>query len=315
MKEFFQGFHIKLAQYISYNSKELVTNPQWFIMRRMGRFNAIRKWKAESFTSYKAPSTQQTESSIFTDINIDNIDNVIANLEKYGLHQGLQLPEYIVDEILKFAYSTNCYAGRNPKLGFPVQQKDKAQAFCKQKILVGKYFNTALQCQAINMLQNDLILQQIAVKYLKTKPLHISNSLFWSFPNNSTFFEQSKAAQVFHCDLDDYKFIKFFFYLTDVDINSGSHVYILGSHSQKKFLYQLLRGRATEPDLINYYGKENIISITGPRGWGFAEDTFGYHKGSAPITKPRLLLQVEFATKDYGMQHDLIEPRYLKSIL
>lgn len=312
MKEFFQGFHIKLAEYISYNSKELVTNPQWFIMRRMGRFNAIRKWKADSFMYYKAPYIQQTKSSIFTNINIDN---VIANLEKYGLYQGLQLPEDIINNILEFASSTNCYASKNPKQGFRVHEKDKAQAFCKQKILVGKYFNTALQCQAINMLQNDVVLHLIAAKYLKTKPVHISNSLFWSFPNNSTFFEQSKAAQVFHCDLDDYKFLKFFFYITDVDLNSGPHVYILGSHNQKKLLYQLLRGRATEQDLIDYYRKENIVSITGSRGWGFAEDTFGYHKGSAPASKPRLMLQVEFASKDYGMQHDLIEPRYLKSIL
>ncbi|MBF2064545.1 MAG: hypothetical protein IGS39_09020 [Calothrix sp. C42_A2020_038] len=312
MQDFFQGFHIKLIDYFKDIFQEIFVHPQWFIMRRLARFEVIRRWKTASFNTYNPDIEISNKLSIFTNINIEN---AVADLEKHGLYQGLQLPEYIIEDILKFAYNTRCYAAKNPKLGFFVHEKDKAQTACKQKILVGKYFNTASQCQAIYTLQNDPVLIKIAAKYLKTKPVHISNSLFWSFPANANFFEQSKAAQVFHCDLDDYKFIKFFFYLTDVDTKSGSHIYILGSHNRKKFLYQLLRGRATEQDLIDYYGKENIVPITGPRGWGFAEDTFGYHKGTLPITKPRLMLQVEFAAKDYGTQHDFVEPAHLKSIL
>jgi hypothetical protein len=310
MTFFFQSFHIKLFHYLYSNLKELIINPQWFIMHRLARFSVIRKWKTTN--SNFRPKHQQIKSNIFTNVNVEN---VIANLEQYGLHQGLQLPEQIVNDILKFAYSNTCYASQNPKLGFQFHQKDEAQTLCKQKILTATYFNSSLECEAINLLQNDPILLEIAARYLNAQPVHVSNLLSWSFPGHSTYYEQSKSAQTFHWDLDDYKIIKFFFYLTDVDLYSGAHVYILESHNRKKILHQLLRGRTSEQNLIHYYGEKNVVSITGTSGWGFVEDTYGYHKGTPPVTKPRLMLQVEFATKDYGMLHDFIKPTDLKSIL
>jgi len=43
----------------------------------------------------------------------------------------------------------------------------------------------------------------------------------------------------FHYDLEDYRFIKFMFYLTDVDLfNSPHHIYVKGSHEKKKLGYQ-----------------------------------------------------------------------------
>jgi hypothetical protein len=66
--------------------------------------------------------------------------------------------------------------------------------------------------------------------------------------------------------------------------------------------------------LINYYGQENIVNICGAAGWGFVEDTYGYHKGSHPINQARLILQVEFATHNYQAQHDEIDPIHLKAI-
>ncbi|NJL09408.1 MAG: hypothetical protein HC908_01820 [Calothrix sp. SM1_7_51] len=44
------------------------------------------------------------------------------------------------------------------------------------------------------------------------------------------------------------------------------------------------------------------------------EDTFGYHKGTLPNSRPRLILQVEFATCDYGTQHDVVDPNLLQRI-
>jgi hypothetical protein len=312
MDDFLQKIHIKLLDYLVYNWQELSASPQWFLMRKLARFNFIRAWKNSYLKKADESALYPKQiSNVFTDVEIEQ---VVDNLEKYGLFQGIYLPEKIVKEIFDFSLSTSCYAARKPNMGFHVWEREKAQAYYQTKILSAKYFNTASQCPAIKMLEKDPILLKIAAGYLKTTPVHIGNSLFWSFPTDSDIYEKSKSAQVFHCDLDDYKFIKFFFYLTDVDLGSGPHVYILKSHKQKKFSYQLLRGRATEEDLINYYGIENIITLCGNAGWGFAEDSFGHHKGSPPITKSRLIFQVEFATYDYGMQQDVIDPIHLKSI-
>jgi hypothetical protein len=312
MKEFMLDIHIKLIAYLRDNIEEFFSNPRWFFMRKMARFHAIRNLKKASLNKWdNLRDIEKQESKIFPEINVEDVVN---SLKKDGLFQGINLPTYIVNDILQFALNTDCYGSKKPNFGFRVHEKEKAELHYGCKFLVAKYFNTASQCPAIKMLENDPILLNIAAKYFKTKPVHIANSLWWSFPRNSTFLEQSKAAQVFHCDLDDYDFIKFFFYITDVDLDSGPHVYIQGSHKKKKFLYQLLRGRATKQDLINYYGQENIVNICGAAGWGFAEDTFGYHKGSHPINQARLILQVEFATYNYQAQHDEINPIHLKAI-
>ena len=115
--------------------------------------------------------------------------------------------------------------------------------------------------------------------------------------------EKLKAAQVFHYDLDDYRFIKFFFYLTDVDLSSGPHLLLKGSHKNKKLSHQLLGVRcASKPDqeIVETYGAENLVTVTGPAGLGFAEDATCFHKGTLPTHKERLLLQIEYAINNYG---------------
>ena len=49
-----------------------------------------------------------------------------------------------------------------------------------------------------------------------------------------------------------------------------------------------------------YYEKEKSIKA----GFGFIEDPLCFHKGLTPTERDRLLLQIEFATTDYGMQND-----------
>jgi hypothetical protein len=313
MNDFLQRIHLKLLDYLIYSWQELLTNPRWFFMRKFARFNLIRVWKNSSLKKADELSLCSNQvSSIFSHVDIEQ---VVGNLEENGLFQGLYLPNHIVKEIFDFSLSRTCYAMRKPNMGFHVLEREKAQIYYQTKILSAKYFNTASQCPAIKMLERDPTLIKIAAEYLKTTPVHIGNSLFWSFPTDSDIYEQSKSAQVFHCDLDDYKFLKFFFYLTDVDLDCGPHVYILKSHNRKKLSYQFLRGRATETNLINYYGAENIMTLCGSAGWGFAEDSFGHHKGSPPISKPRLIFSVEFATYDYGMQQDVVDPSQLKSVI
>ncbi len=56
---------------------------------------------------------------------------------------------------------------------------------------------------------------------------------------------------------------------------------------------------------------QNVITIFGKAGFGFAEDTIAFHKGTPPLNKPRLILQIEFATHNYGMQNDLIDTSLL----
>ena len=142
----------------------------------------------------------------------------------------------------------------------------------------------------------------IAAKFLGTPPVHVASELWWSFPVTATLSEQLQAAQVFHYDLDDYRFIKFFFYLTDVDLSSGPHVLLRGSHKNKKLSHQLLGVRCAskgDREIVECYGADNLIAICGSAGLGFAEDSTCFHKGTLPTEKERLLLQIEYAINNY----------------
>lgn len=223
-------------------------------------------------------------------------------METDGYALGIDLPSEVVQEILDFAYSATCYADRDPEQPFSYRKKEQVEARQGRQFRLGSYFG-AQSCPTIKRLERDPGLLALAAKFLGATPRHMATELWWSFPVVGTPMEQLKAAQVFHYDMDDYRFIKFFFYLTDVDLVSGPHVILRGSHKNKKFSHQLLGVRCASKDdqeIVDCYGAENIVTICGPAGLGFAEDTYCFHKGALPTEKERLLLQIEYSINDYG---------------
>ncbi|WP_373527707.1 phytanoyl-CoA dioxygenase family protein [Nostoc sp.] len=282
-------------------------NPRWLLMRKIGRFTTIRSIAA-SFSNPPSKSHEAIEDncSLF---NCINVDKVVEYLKKDGCYLGINLPRNIVQEILDFATYTTCYDHGEGKPGFYYLEKEQAQTKHERNFVFGRYYNTALLCPAIRKLESDPKLLEIAAKYLKADPVHQGNNLWWSFARKTTPYEQfqnvHQRTQVFHYDLDDYRFLKFFFYITDVGLSSGPHVYVSGSHEKKKLLHKLLRGPCDEKNLINYYGADSIMTVCGEAGFGFVEDTFGFHKGATPTDRDRLLLVIEFAINDYGKQSDL----------
>lgn len=296
------------------NYKGLTKNPRWLLMRKLARF----KWVRDIITHLSKRSTK----SYLSLINIDNsclrnvdVDKVVQNLQTEGLYCGLYLTQEIVSEIVQFANSTVCYGNRKPELGFYYQHKQAAQITAGTNFITGNYFNTGLECPAIKKLQSDPILLAIAARYLEAQPVHQGNQMWWSFAGSSTYREQDKAAQCFHYDLDDYRFLKFFFYLTDVDEQSGPHICVRTSHKRKKSSHIWFRKKEADQDIVDYYGSESLVQICGQAGFGFAEDTFCFHKGLPPTHKDRLMLQIEFATTDYQMQHDIRAKSLLKLIV
>lgn len=284
------------------NYKGLTKNPQWLLMRKMSRFQAGRSMM--KYLSHSLASSHQSyeeNNSVFTHIDLDE---AVTQLKKEGFYLGLQLPKKVVEEIVEFAKNTVCYGNRKSHLGFYYEQKAAIETQSQIEIKVGCYFNTAQLCPAIAKLQNDSQLLAIAARYLEKEPVHQGNQLWWSFAGESSNWQRRQNAQMFHYDLDDYKFLKFFFYLSDVDGTSGPHICVRASHKHKKLSHVLLRKREEDKDIIGYYGEDSLVTICGKAGFGFVEDPLCFHKGLTPTHKDRLLLQIEFATTDYGMQND-----------
>lgn len=274
--------------------------PEPFIRRSLSR----RKFKVKRQTN--------VIPSILENINVDKTIDFIT---RDGFSLGINLPQEVVWEIQEFAMHTPCYGNRKTNLGFYYPDKEQAQAKHGKALIVGSYYNTALLCPAIKKLESDPILLDIASKYLGAEPIHQGNQLWWSFAVESSIYARRRAAQVFHRDLDNGRFLRFIFYITDVDLCSSPHVCVRESHIQRKLSYHLSRKVRSHQEIAEYYGYENIIPICGKAGFGFVEDTFCFHNETPTSSKDRLLLEIKFAANDYGIQNDLIEASQLECIL
>src|SRR5262249_45004206 len=130
-------------------------------------------------------------------------------------------------------------------------------------------------------------------------------------------------ATVFHRDLDDFSCIKLVVYLTDVGADDGPHQFIPYSHRVES-LNQYLRSTGKKADLPSLFRgnsktlasaelqelfNEDIVTLTGPAGFGFLEDPYGLHRESRPRATTRLVfscmytgLALPFADKNIRNQ-------------
>lgn len=142
----------------------------------------------------------------------------------------------------------------------------------------------------------DPSFMSIAGRYFGCTPVLGMVVLRWSLPSERT--PSDDLAQLYHWDDDWVRWLKFFIYLTDVDENSGPHVYVRGSHRPGSKPRELLnRGysRIPDPDIEAHYPAEDIISVVAPRGSVLVGDTRCWHKGQHPVSGNRLILQINFA--------------------
>lgn len=145
----------------------------------------------------------------------------------------------------------------------------------------------------------------VAARYLGVLPTIMGASMWWSLPGR----QEAEHAQLFHIDRHCYRFCKLFVYLTDVDEESGPHVYVSGTGDYGAN-YRLARDKAaTDGELLKRYngilesqrksdqeieelfGKERIITKTGPAGAALLGNTGSIHKGLLPTKNKRLLFQ------------------------
>jgi hypothetical protein len=233
-----------------------------------------------------------------------DIDRMAVALDRDGICEGIELPAAAVSEITDFAYRARCHAGNDSRLGFLYREKDAAQARYGRSFLGASYFNVAVSCDVVRRIAVDPIIREIAARSLSAEPVLQGTRLVWSFACESTPHQRFKSNQTFHYDLDDYRQIRFFFYLTDVSPSSGPHVCVAGSHRHKKLSHRLLRGYIEDEEAIRYYGAETIRTLCGRAGFGFAEDSFCLHKVSQPKDGDRLILKIGYGVRDYGMMSD-----------
>lgn len=259
-------------------------DPRWLLMFVLGRTSLGRALHARRGGFAPAPASGAT--SMFT----ARETAILAALETDGVFDDLRLPDDVTAQVLEFALATGCFANHDRNLDLTPDAIALRQS-SDNPITSGHYFERVAQCDAAMRIQQDGLLHAVARDYLGPKAKIISTRLWWSFPTEAA----SEPREMLHFDLDDWRMLKFFFYITPVDDASGPHLYLRGSHKRHVLKHQmsLTVGRPMDEVVATYKGGR-LARIFGPAGAGFAEDPYGYHAGALARAGRRLMLEVGF---------------------
>jgi len=272
--------------------------PGHFLMYVFGRFRLVRSFMVWLYSlRAQKPLSNSGESLVE---NVD-VDNVALSIRQEGVAPGLYLRQEVVQQLLTFASMATWFGDNKDNLPFHLKDKNAAG----QRFRLGTYKNALRASPVLQGLASDPQLLAIARKYLRADPVLIGARMWWSFAVSADSKQKEEAGQGFHYDIDGYRSLAFFFYLTDVGPSGGPHVYVRGTHVKKLWshLVSLYKGRS-DAEIESCYGLERQILLCGPAGFGIAEDTFGFHKGLHPESADRLIVQVRYGLRDYGTGHN-----------
>lgn len=135
---------------------------------------------------------------------------------------------------------------------------------------------------------NHPTLVDIAAKYLGCKPTISSVSVWLALPGGGL----PQGAENFHRDVDEWKFVKFFLYLTDIDADAGPMWFVRGSHRDSKLIGFR---RIGNHEVADAYPREDILQVSGAAGDAFLADTYGLHKGQEATKNSGLIFQVQYS--------------------
>lgn len=219
-------------------------------------------------------------------------DEILQDLRENGYSDlGITIDSETIERLKKSFDKLSCYdtgSPNTPMVNLASPSDDTQLAHYSRKDLS--------RIPEVVKMANDKKILEVVGSYFNVKPTISNINCWWSFGKRKT----AKEAQLFHRDLDDFKFVKLFLYLTDVTETSGPHIYVKGSHRKNQLID--LR-RFTDSEVISTFGEENIISFVKPKGSCFLVDTYGIHKGLVPKDADRLLMQFQYSYFPLPVEH------------
>jgi hypothetical protein len=270
----------------------MIYRADWLAMFVFARFEIVRKYAGRernhgprSPQAAAAPTLLQTEQ---------RVQEIVRRISADGIADGLRLSEDSVAQVMSFAARAPCYgnAERHRQL-----DRDSCGCLIPADAVVGDYLDGIADCDVIRRLWRDPRILAIAGASLGTRPLPLRSRLWWSFRAGRATPEMlaEHSQDCFHFDLDDWRAVKFFFYMTDVGHENGPHIYVQKSHRNRPMLDQLSPFKSRSSHYItSKYGRDNLVVMQGPAGAGFVEDPYGFHTGTAVTGASRLILEIEY---------------------
>lgn len=236
------------------------------------------------FNYNKALTSDQTE--IFDDPIL--VDDAYKELKNFGIFSKFKIKDEIINKIKLKIQNKEFLVNRSlDKLTY----KNRT---CNTYIM--RYHNPHFEINEVKQIALNTSILSLVEKYLGCNPIIQSTQIWWTFPYlNSQKLPANPPGNEYgyHYDVDDYKFLKLFVYLTNVESDCGPHVYI--ENCGKKTFSEYLDRRISE-ELVEKNYKKRVRVLTGKCGQGFIEDASFYHKGTNPLSKQgRCLLQIIYS--------------------
>jgi hypothetical protein len=277
--------------------------PSHFFMYILGRFRIVRSLMVGLYSLRNTKAVPAAGPALIQDVDVDK---AVRSIREDGFYPGLQLRPEVIEQLLAFSSMATCFGDGKADYPFVIADKEIVERQAGREFKLGRYLYASQSAPVMQALASDPQLLAITRKYLHTEPVLVSARMWWSFASPADAKQQLEAGQGFHYDLDGYRALAFFFYLTDVGLSDGPHLYVKGTHKTKRLRHtvSLYKGR-NDAEIEKSYGLEKQVVCVGTAGTGFAEDIFGFHKGLHPETGNRLIVQLRYGLRDYGTgQHD-----------
>lgn len=152
----------------------------------------------------------------------------------------------------------------------------------------------------VELFTSDVVLDAVE-SFLGAWPMIFSVNAFWSFPQGAA----SRYGQEFHRDKSHPRFCVLFLYLTDTDVGNGPHQYFRGTHDPERLeglsgdearrLFDLPNDGYGLSDEYQEALSPYLETVVGKAGTAFLTDSYGLHRGQAPMTRRRLLAWARYS--------------------
>jgi hypothetical protein len=248
------------------------------------------------------PRQQFSRAGLLSSLNRDSGINLLEELRQKGyvVFPGL-LDEDTCEKLTNFALSIPGQA-RGIDEGDVHQPSNGLYQRLNPKSVIFQYdASLIIENVIIQDLLTDNSILNLVQEYLGSAPIIDIVTLWWSTAYKAV--PDKNAAQYWHFDMDRPKWLKVFFYLTEVGPENGPHSFIEGTHRNGGIPFSLRsKGytRLTDEEVECHFSAEQIKDFTGSRGTVIIEDTRGLHKGNHLTAGDRLILQFEYCSSLFG---------------
>jgi hypothetical protein len=269
--------------------------PRQTLVYALGRFSKVRRAYAVVQRTRQRLLRVDREmlrgSSIFPPLPVAD---AVRSVRQDAVFPGLQLPESHVQALNRLARQgkwTSWMDGRE----FEYEEVRNGRLADHSPVVISEMPN-ASNNDVVQTIVQDAQIQDIVSQCLGYTPQQAKVRLLLSFACDVTPELRRKSGQTidYHFDVHHFNFIYVNYYLTDVDLLSGAHVMIPGSHLRKPFRWLFGSARQSDEQIIAHYGVTRELTIQGKAGTGFVQDSACYHKALSPIERDRLMLQIRY---------------------